>query len=289
MCARQSNKAEMEGLRLEKSGRVATITINRPERLNALSSAVQNGLTTLLDRFEKDDEVGCVIITGAPRPDGRPCFSAGADIKEMQEKGTTFAEGALGTLEEGLRSTLASLGKSGDMAWYSCFNKLYDFSKPTIAAIDGICTAGGLELAMCCDIRVVAETAEIRDLHMRNVGTLGSGGLQTLLPRLVNVGKAKQLIWTGDAINGKQAYELGFAQEVFPPDKMLAGAMSLAIKIAAMPVLALRMSKLAINSGLDKGAYDSFRFTAFLDALMRQMTSETQARMREAFLRRKAG
>ena len=288
MCPAQKYKGiSFENLLLDKDGRVTIVTLNRPQRLNALSSGLQNELVALLEELEKDDEIGTVIITGAPRPDGRPCFCAGADIKEIQERGTSFAEEALGTLEQGLLKTLRSTGESRNVAWFSCFNKLYEFSKPTIAAIDGICTAGGLELSMCCDIRVVAETAEIRDLHLKNLGGLGSGGLQTWLPRLINVAKAKQLIWTGDAIDGKEACQLGFAQEVFPPDRLMAGAKELAAKIAAMPAFALRVSKLAINSGLSQGVYDSLRFSAFCEALTRYVKSEEQTKARQSFISKK--
>ena len=112
------------------------------------------------------------------------------------------AREGLDQLTEGLLKTFTVVGESKNMAYQSFWNKVQDFSKPLIAAIDGVCTAGGLELVMRCDIRVVAETAEIRDLHLKNLGILGGGGLQTWLPRLINVGKAKELIWTGDPIDG---------------------------------------------------------------------------------------
>ena len=275
---------KFENLLFEKDGRVGIITLNRPKNLNALSLALQNELVTLLEELEKDDEIGAVIITGAPRPDGRPCFSAGADIKEMRELGGSYTQVALGTLAEGLVKTLAALGEAKNVAYQSAWNKVQDFSKPLIAAIDGVCTAGGLELAMRCDIRVVAETAEIRDLHMKNLGILGGGGLQTWLPRLVNIGKAKELIWTGDPIDGREAWQLGFAQRVSPPGRLLGDAKELARKIAAMPVWALRISKIAINNSLSQGIYDSLRFSSLAEALLRHLKSEEHAKARETFV-----
>lgn len=275
-----------ENILFERDGRVGVITLNRPKQLNALSLALQNELVTLLTELDKDDEIGAVIITGAPRPDGRPCFSAGADIKEMRELGASYTQAALGTLEEGLLKTLASLGEARNVAHHSTWNKVQDFSRPLIAAIDGICTAGGLELAMRCDIRIVAETAEIRDLHMKNLGILGGGGLQTWLPRLINVGKAKELIWTGDPIDGKEAWRIGLAQRLSPPGKLMEDAKELARKIAVMPVLALKISKIAINSSSSQGVYDSLRFSSLAEALLRHLKSEEHAKAREAFVRK---
>ena len=277
---------KFETILFQKDGGVGIIKLNRPERLNAISLALQEEVITLLGDLEKDDEIATVILTGAPRADGRPCFSAGADIKEMREKGGTYTQAALGGLEEGLLKTFSVLSESKNMAYQSFWNKVQDFSKPLIAAIDGVCTAGGLELAMRCDIRVVAETAEIRDLHLKNLGILGGGGLQTWLPRLINVGKAKELIWTGDPIDGREAWQLGFAQRLAPAGKVLEVAKELAQKIAAMPTLALRISKVAINNSLDTGVYDSLRFSSMAEALLRLLKSEEQAKARDAFVKK---
>jgi len=274
---------EFENIRFEVDGRVGVITLNRPDRLNAMSIGLQADVETVLAELEKDDDIGAVIITGAPRSDGRPCFSAGADIKEMRDKGGTYTQAALGTLDEGLIKTLASVGGTKNMAYQSFWNKVQDFTKPLIAAIDGICTAGGLELVMRCDIIIVAETAEIRDLHLKNLGILGGGGLQTWLPRLVNIGKAKEIVWTGDIIDGREAWRIGFAQRLSAPDKLLDDAKEMAAKIAALPSLAVKLSKVAMNNSLDVGIYDSLRFSALTEAVLRFLKSEEQAKARDAF------
>jgi len=274
---------KFENIKFDVDGRVGIITLDRPDRLNALSLGLQAEVETVLAELEKDDEIGAVIITGAPRSDGRPCFSAGADIKEMRDKGGTYTQAALGTLDEGLIKTLTSLGGTKNMAYQSFWNKVQDFSKPLIAAIDGICTAGGLELVMRCDIIIVAETAEIRDLHLKNLGILGGGGLQTWLPRLVNIGKAKEIVWTGDVIDGREAWRIGFAQRLSAPGKLLDDTKEMAAKIAAMPLLALKLSKVAMNNSLDMGIYDSLRFSALSEAVLRLLKSEEQAKARDAF------
>ena len=274
---------KFENIKFEVDGRVGIITLNRPDRLNALSLGLQAEVETVLAEMEDDDEIGAVIITGAPRSDGRPCFSAGADIKEMRDKGGTYTQAALGTLDEGLIKTLTSVGGTRNMAYQSFWNKVQDFPKPLIAAIDGICTAGGLELVMRCDIIIVAETAEIRDLHLKNLGILGGGGLQTWLPRLVNIGKAKEIVWTGDIIDGREAWRIGFAQRLSTPDKLLEDAKEMAAKIASLPSLAVKLSKVAMNNSLDMGIYDSLRFSALTEAVLRLLKSEEQAKARDAF------
>lgn len=279
-------KHQFENILFERDGRVGIITLNRPNNLNALSLALQDEMATLLAELEKDDGIGTVIITGAPRPDGRPCFSAGADIKEMRELGGSYTQKALGTLEEGLLKTLDAVAERKNVAYHSFWNKVQDFSKPLIAAIDGICTAGGLELAMRCDIIIVSETAEISDRHMKNLGILGGGGLQTWLPKLINPGKAKELIWTGDAIDGREAWRIGLAQKVSPADKLMADARELAKKIAAGPVSALKFSKLAINNSISSGVYDSLRLSSLAEAMLRYLKSEEHAKAREAFGRK---
>ena len=235
--------------------------------------------------MEKDKEVGAVILTGAPRLDGRPCFSAGVDIKEMQEIGASYHQMYLGTLEECLFKTLWATAESRDQ-WQFMPNRVQQFTKPIIAAIDGVCVAGGLELAMACDMRMVSEMAEIRDLHMKNLGKLGAGGLQTWLPRLVGIGKAKEIIWTGDPIDGKEAVRIGFAQRVFPSEKLMEETKKIAKNIAANPPHALKLSKMVINASLSQGIYESLRFSDFSEALSRFLEAEEQAELRKKFVER---
>lgn len=275
-----------EDIRLDREDRIATITLNRPQRLNALSERIQRELINAIEELERDEGVGAAIITGAPRSDGKPCFSAGADIKEMQEIGKSYSELYLGTLGEGLFRTLHVFGEATDQ-WQFMYNRVQQFTKPLIAAIDGICTAGGLELAMACDMRFVSETAEIRDLHMRNLGILGGGGLQTWLPRLVGIGKAKEMIWTGVSINGRDATQIGFAERVFPPEKLMEETKKIAKAIASYPLEALKLSKLVMNASLSQGIYESLRFSAFCEALLRFLKSEEHAEQRKKFAERR--
>jgi len=161
----------------EKDDGIALITLNRPKALNALSRQLLKELIEVLNEIEEDDTLGAVIITGAPRPDGRPCFSPGVDLKEANEKGSLVVA-AWGAPENALCNTLKAFAGEIeiDLKELSAFDKVAKFPKATIAAIDGICTAGGLELAIACDMRVVSETAQINDLHMKNLGKMGGEG-----------------------------------------------------------------------------------------------------------------
>ena len=234
----------------DKEDGFCIITLNRPERLNAMSYQCGRELGQVVDEIEKDDEIRVAIITGAPRLDGQGCFSAGADLKERvvasRERPTVLS--SLGTIWTGER-----LGDE----WY---DKVEGMKKITIAAIDGVCTAGGLELALCCDMRVVAETAQISDLHMKNLGTIGGAAITVRLARAVGAAKAKELAMTGDPIDGKEAWRIGLANQVFPPDKLLKAAKDLARKIARMNSAALTAAKMTIDAAQDLSYRQALRY-----------------------------
>jgi enoyl-CoA hydratase len=227
-----------------KKDHVAVLTLNRPGALNALSMELTREVEEAIADAASSDDVRVLIITGAPRADGRPCFCAGADIKEVAAKGLE----ARGVKSGNILNEIYGLAKNTDQV---PFLSLYQMPKPTIAAIDGVCTGGGIELAEVCDIRIASETAQISDMHIKNLGLIGGGGATAYMPRIVGAAKAKELIFTGDVIDGREAWRIGFANQVFPPDQMLDGAMALARKIAAMDPDAIQMAKASINATLE--------------------------------------
>ncbi|MFC1929578.1 enoyl-CoA hydratase/isomerase family protein [Chloroflexota bacterium] len=255
-----------------KEGHAVLITLNRPHKLNAFSLELREELMDALDRIEASREINAVVITGAPRTDGRPCFSSGLDLEEVHRKGDTLLS-VLGTLKEGLVKATWAVGEQHDM-WPFFLTRLYSFPKPTIAAIDGVCTAGGLELALSCDLRVAATTAQISDLHMKNLGNLGGGGLQTHLPRAVGAMKAKELIWLNEWIDGQEALRIGLVCRVFPPEELHAEALSIAHKLASHPPLAMKFSKMAIDASLSQGVRESLRFADLCHLLLRHMSPQ---------------
>ena len=209
----------METILVNYEGHVATITINRPKALNALSTQVLTELNEALNEVEANKDVYALIITGA----GEKSFVAGADIAEMKEKNVEEA---------------AAYGKFGN----EVFRRIEAFRCPVIAAVNGFALGGGCELAMSCDIRLASE----------NVGlgiTPGFGGTQRLA-RIVGVGIAKEMIYTARNIKAPRAAEIGLVNKIVPAEELMATAMKMAKGIAANAPIAVANSKKAINNGL---------------------------------------
>lgn len=256
--------ASYETIKYEKEDGFCVITLNRPKSLNALNVQMWMDLGSALNEIDNDDEIKAFIFTGAPRPDGRPCFCAGADLKEM----AGFATG--GVVPTAPNTAPAPPRPSPVKTFWShrqpkpamvgTFEKITWSPKISIAAIDGICTAGGTELALACDLTVVAETAQISDMHVKNLGWIGGAGGTANMAWRVGVSKAIELCCTGDVIDGKEAYRIGFANKVFPPDKLIEGAKELARKIGGMRLAALIMTKATCRSVQDMDRRSSLRY-----------------------------
>jgi enoyl-CoA hydratase/carnithine racemase len=246
-----------EAIIYEKRGAVGIITFNRPQKKNAINTQMNQELIQAVDDVEKNNEVKVLIITGGPE-----CFSAGADLSEVSASDTSRPTGP------------------------NAMDNIIEMRKPTIAAISGWCVAGGLELALCCDLRVASETARIGDAHIR-IGTIGGAGSPTRLARLIGVSKAKELILTGDSVDGNEAYRLGLVNRVYPLDKFIEGALELADKIANHSPLALELSKKAVDAAGYLDEYQSLHHTkVILDELL--ASAEFRERV-EAFLSKGKG
>ena len=226
-----------ETITFEQEGPIGTITLKRPERLNAINVQMLKELRLAIDHIQNDDTVRVLILTGGPDSKGRPCFCAGADMKEAPFPDTFLLE-------------------VNDL-----FNGIEDLGKATISAIDGVCTAGGLELSMCFDLRVVAETAKIGDLHLKNLGIgLGGAGASTRLPRLVGLANAKELMFTGELVDGNEAYRMGLANRVCTPDNLMIAARAMGQKIADMRPRGVAVTKMHLNLGSQMELHQALRF-----------------------------
>jgi enoyl-CoA hydratase/carnithine racemase len=241
-----------EAIKYEKGEGYAVVTLNRPERLNAIGKQTVEEVTRVVEEISAGNEVNVLIITGAPRPDGRPCFCAGADLKEIREKGFLPPLPLLTAMQ-----AMVTGERKGDGAFWEIVVRC---PKITIAAIDGVCSAGGLELALACDIIVVSETAQIGDLHMKNMGGIGGAAVTANLARRVGVAKAIELICTSDFIDGKEAHRINFANHVYAPDKMMDGARELAKKIGGMKPEATALVKTACNAVYNMDYRTAWRF-----------------------------
>jgi enoyl-CoA hydratase/carnithine racemase len=225
-------------VKIDQEGHVLTLRINRPESLNALNTRVIEELTLAVKKARRDDSVRCIVLAGAPRADGRPCFSAGDDLKEA----------ATGQLPPGNPGNLLC-------------NLIDDLLKPSIAVIDGVCTTGATELALACDLRVVAESAQISDWHLSRLGSgLGGWGASTRLSRLVGVAQAKDIILTGKVMDGREAHRVLFAQRVVPSEQLWDEAMTMARAIADMDPDGVRMTMTHLSRVEDLSKEESLSF-----------------------------
>ena len=217
---------------------IAVLTLQRPERLNALNGPLLDALAQAVSRIASDDAIRVFLVRGAPRADGRPCFSAGVDLR-------AFAEGSGVGIEQGFRLTQA----------------IDELQKPSIAVIDGICTTGGAEIAVACHLRIVGAAARISDWHLRNLGTgLGAWGAATRWARLVGSARARELFLTGREIGAEEAVRIGFASAAHASERLSDEALAMARAIAAMDPRGVALT-LAHFRGCDDWSRDeSLRF-----------------------------
>ncbi len=200
----------------EKKDRIAKITLNRPEVLNALNTTLKEELYLALDDIEKDEEIDVFILTGAGR-----AFCAGVDLKEVWQ----------------------------ERKHIDVWERIRNLSIPTICAVNGYAITGGLELVISCDIIVASENAMFSDTHAR-VGTPPSGGLSQILPRLIGPNKAKELSFTANYISAQEALQLGLVNRVVPPDELQSVVEGIARDILSCDQKALRKIKYLINEGM---------------------------------------
>jgi len=206
-----------------RNGAVVTLTLNRPEAMNALSKALRDALALAFRRLEADDEVRVVVVTGAGR-----AFCAGYDLKEL-------AGGASGTTAESAASDLAA--------------SMADFRGPIIGAINGHAITGGFELALACDVLIASENARFADTHAR-VGILPGWGLSQLLPRLIGASRAKEISFSGNFIDAQQALDWGLVNRVVAPEALLDVCHALAGDMVSCVPEVLMAYKGMIDEGL---------------------------------------
>ena len=231
----------------------AVVTLNRPNVLNALNQATMDELVQVMESMERDEQVRCVVLTGAGR-----AFAAGADIKEMA--GASASE-----MLAGYR--------------FQQWERIRKVTMPLIAAVNGIALGGGCELAMLCDMIVAAETAQFGQPEI-NLGIMpGAGGTQRLT-RAIGKARAMEMVLTGRPISARQAEALGLVTRVVPAEAVLDEAIALAKEIAAKPPVAVRLAKEAVLKAFDttvEGGLDYERKAFFLIFATEDRTEGIQA------------
>ncbi len=241
---------------------IAFVTINRPDKLNALSDQVVADLQDAIERIATTAEIKGAILTGA----GAKAFVAGADIGDLAKQGPFD-------------------GKARALHGQAILRRLETCGKPVLAAVNGFALGGGCELAMACHIRVASESAKFGQPEVKLGIIPGYAGTQRL-PRLVGKGRALQLILTGEMIDAPEAYRIGLVTKVVPADRLLAESELLLRTILAMGPLAVRLAKEAVDQGLDMTLDDGSRLEANLFGLL--ASSQDMKEGLTAFLEKRA-
>jgi len=220
----------------EKHGQTVVVTLNRPEAMNAINDEARREFREALIKFRDDSDARTAIVTGA----GDTSFSAGADLKEMSQ-----------------RHQRGSSNPYWELTPEVLMRQL-EVWKPVIAAVNGYCLAGGLELALACDIRIASENASFALTEVTRGIIPGNGGTQ-LLPRTVPMGMALQLMFTGERIGAEEAYRIGLVNRVVPQSDLMTAALELAQRINESAPISVRLVKEAALKGLDLPLMDGLR------------------------------
>jgi enoyl-CoA hydratase len=239
----------MSGVQLVRKDRVATITLNRPEKLNALNSQTVSELSEITGTIERDDTIRVILLTGS----GDRAFSSGSDLTELKE---------ITPLDFRRRIEAPNI--------------IRRVSKPVIAMIRGYALGGGLELALACDIRIASEDAKLGFPEIR-LGWLPAGGGGTqVLARLVGEGMAMKMVLSGRFITALEAKAIGLVEDVVPVDRLESETMKLAEDIAEKPVEVLRLAKEAIRASIHTNLETRLRYETALNALCFAMKRESE-------------
>ncbi|MHC4133886.1 MAG: enoyl-CoA hydratase/isomerase family protein [Planctomycetota bacterium] len=244
---------------VDVADRLAVVTFNRPEKRNAIDQTMVHELHDVLDGFVADGDVAACIFTGA----GDQAFIGGADIAQLRER----------TRDDALKRINAGL-----------FDKIEALPFPTIAAVRGFCLGGGCELAMSCDLRVASEGAKFGQPEVALGIIPGAGGTQRL-PRLVGLGRAKDIILTGRIFDAAEAERIGLVNRVVPDDEVLDAARELARQILNNGVLAVRLAKLNLNNTARTGQDSGLLLEHITQAVL--FESEEKRQRMTAFLERR--
>jgi 2-(1,2-epoxy-1,2-dihydrophenyl)acetyl-CoA isomerase len=257
-----------EHIAWERRGPVGVLTLNNPERLNALSSVMRDEVAGVLEAARADDELRCLVLTGAGRG-----FCSGADL---QAGAAVMAEGGIVRKDQNERID--------EMGWVGRWASMWaHFDKPVIGAINGVAAGAGLSTALACDVRIGSEHARFKSVFIeRNLSP--DSGLSFFLPRVVGYAAAADMIFTSRAVGAEEALRIGLLNRLVAADELVDAAVAYANEMAGWPPLALRMSKKVLQHNQDCGLDDALRYESFgleFARRARNDVKESQAAFRE--------
>jgi len=230
-------------VRVEVEDGVATLTLNRPDSLNAVNTAMHRELEELFLDVQRDRQVKAVVLTGAGR-----AFCAGGDVKDMAEE---KEDRPAGIFDSGARQLAMNL---------------LSIEKPVIAAVNGVAVGLGATLALLCDVVFMADTARIGDPHVK-VGLVPGDGGAVIWPLLVGPARAKEYLMTGDLLPAQEAERIGLVNHVVPADRVLAEAQALASRLAKGATLAIRLAKVSVQRAVVRAMLDTLDTSLALEAI----------------------
>ena len=216
---------------VEPSGGVCTITLNRPDVLNAFNEALTSELQESLKSAERDAGTRAIVITGAGR-----AFSSGQDLADLK---TRYVPGYV-----------PSLGEDLHRRYNPIIRRIREMEKPVIAAVNGVAAGAGCSLALACDMRIAADQASFIEVFV-NVGLIPDSGSTFMLPRLVGLGRAMELCCTGRKVDAPEALQIGLVNQVVPSDQLAEAAKKLAGRLASLPGSAIALTKRLLNQSLE--------------------------------------
>jgi 2-(1,2-epoxy-1,2-dihydrophenyl)acetyl-CoA isomerase len=264
-----------EAILYETRGPVAIITLNVPDRLNAIGGAVREEVHAAMQAAHDDDAVRAAIITGAGRG-----FCSGADLSGAAAR--MAAEGG------GLAAPTDQRGKLDEEGWVGRWAKRFaHFDKPLIGAINGVAAGAGMSMALACDVRVGSTNARFKTVFIeRNFSP--DSGMSYFLPRIVGYSRAADLIFTSRPVNAEEAYRIGLLDRLVAPEQLLDEAIAMAQEMAQWPPLAMRMSKRVLQHNQDAELDDALRYESVGLGFARKAVND-QKESRLSFVEKRKG
>ena len=237
-----------EAIIYEKKDGIATVTLNRPERLNAIGDTMLEELEHALDEANADNEVRVLILTGAGKG-----FCSGADLTSLGSTADKVAQGLV-----------ARAPSAGGIRSYTL--QIQNFEKPSIAAVNGAAVGAGLSIALACDIRIASDRARFSQIFIRR-GLVPDSGSSYFLPRVVGMARACEMAFTGDILDAGLARDYGLVSRVVPHDELMSEARGLAARIAAGPPIAMKLAKRAFYRGATTDLPSALEFEGYMQGI----------------------